>query len=35
MAFEYTVLRRIFGRKRGEIVWRKLHNEEVHNMQPS
>jgi hypothetical protein len=32
--FEDRVLRRIFGLKRHEIVggWRKLHNEEVHNL---
>jgi hypothetical protein len=31
--FENTVLRRIFGPKRDEIIggWRKLHNEELHN----
>jgi hypothetical protein len=30
--FEYRVLRRIFGPKRGEVTggWRKLHNEELH-----
>jgi hypothetical protein len=32
--FENRVLRRIFGPKRGEITgsWRKLHNEELHNL---
>jgi hypothetical protein len=32
--FENRVLRRIFGTKRDEITggWRKLHNEELHNM---
>jgi hypothetical protein len=31
------VLRRIFGPKRGEVIgeWRKLHNEELHNLYPS
>jgi hypothetical protein len=31
------VLRRIFGSKRDEIIgsWRKLHNEELHNLYPS
>jgi hypothetical protein len=31
--FEGRVLRRIFGVKRDELmgVWRKLHNEELHN----
>jgi hypothetical protein len=29
--FEYRVLRRIFGSKRDEESWRKLHNEEHHN----
>jgi hypothetical protein len=31
--FEYTVLRRIFGRKREEATgeWRKLHNKELHD----
>jgi hypothetical protein len=35
--FENRVLRRIFGPKRDKIVggWRKLHNEELHNMYPS
>jgi hypothetical protein len=32
--FEYRVLRRIFGPKRDEVTggWRKLHNEELHNL---
>jgi hypothetical protein len=32
--FKNRVLRRIFGRKRDEMVegWRKLHNEELHNL---
>jgi hypothetical protein len=32
--FENRVLRRIFGRKRDEMTggWRKLHNEELHNL---
>jgi hypothetical protein len=32
--FENRVLRRIFGPKRDEVIggWRKLHNEELHNM---
>jgi hypothetical protein len=32
--FENTVLRRIFGPKRDEVMgdWRKLHNEELHNL---
>jgi hypothetical protein len=32
--FENMVLRRIFGRKRDEVTggWRKLHNEELHNL---
>jgi hypothetical protein len=35
--FEYRVLRRIFGRKRDEVTgeWRKLHNEELHNLYSS
>jgi hypothetical protein len=35
--FEKRVLRRIFGLKRDEVtrVWRKLHNEELHNLYPS
>jgi hypothetical protein len=33
-AFENRVLRRIFGPKRDEVMeeWRKLHNEELHNL---
>jgi hypothetical protein len=36
-AFESSVLRRIFGCKRDEIIgcWRKLHNEELHNFYSS
>jgi hypothetical protein len=32
--FENRVLRRIFGPRRDEVTgeWRKLHNEEVHNL---
>jgi hypothetical protein len=32
--FENKVLRRIFGLKRKEVTggWRKLHNEELHNL---
>jgi hypothetical protein len=32
--FENRVLRRIFGHKRDEVTgeWRKLHNEELHNL---
>jgi hypothetical protein len=32
-----TVLRRIFGPKKGEVTggWRKLHNEELHNLYSS
>jgi hypothetical protein len=32
--FENRVLRRIFGPKREEVTrdWRKLHNEELHNL---
>jgi hypothetical protein len=32
--FKDTVLRRIFGLKRDEVIrgWRKLHNEELHNL---
>jgi hypothetical protein len=32
-----TVLRRIFGPKRDEVrgEWRKLHNEELHDLYPS
>jgi hypothetical protein len=35
--FENRVLRRIFGPKRDEVTggWRKLHNEELHNLYPS
>jgi hypothetical protein len=35
--FENRVLRRIFGPKRDEVtgVWRKLHNEELHNLYSS
>jgi hypothetical protein len=35
--FENRVLRRIFGPKRGEVIggWRKLHNEELHNLYSS
>jgi hypothetical protein len=35
--FENRVLRRIFGLKRDEITgdWRKLHNEELHNLYSS
>jgi hypothetical protein len=34
---ENRVLRRIFGSKRDEVTggWRKLHNEELHNLYPS
>jgi hypothetical protein len=30
----FTVLRRMFGPNRDEIIggWRKLHNEEIHNL---
>jgi hypothetical protein len=37
MAFENRVLRRIFGPKRDEVTgdWRKLHNEELHNLYSS
>jgi hypothetical protein len=33
-AFENRVLRRMFGPKRDEVTggWRKLHNEELHNL---
>jgi hypothetical protein len=36
-AFEIRVLRRIFGPKRKEVTggWRKLHNEELHNLYSS
>jgi hypothetical protein len=32
--FENRVLRRIFGPKRDEVIggWRKLHNEDLHNL---
>jgi hypothetical protein len=35
--FENTVLRRIFGPKRNEVMgdWRKLHDEELHNLYSS
>jgi hypothetical protein len=35
--FENRVLKRIFGLKRDEVTggWRKLHNEELHNLYPS
>jgi hypothetical protein len=35
--FENKVLRRIFGPKRDEMTgdWRKLHNEELHNLYSS
>jgi hypothetical protein len=35
--FENRMLRRIFGPKKNEIVkgWKKLHNEELHNMYSS
>jgi hypothetical protein len=35
--FQNTVLRKIFGPKKDEIIrgWRKLHNEELHNMYAS
>jgi hypothetical protein len=35
--FGNRVLRRIFGPKRDEVTggWRKLHNEELHNLYPS
>jgi hypothetical protein len=37
MVFEYSVLRRIFSPKRDEVTgeWRKLHNEEIHNLYSS
>jgi hypothetical protein len=37
MAFENWVVRRIFGPKRDEVTgrWRKLHNEEVHDVYSS
>jgi hypothetical protein len=35
--FENRMLSRIFGPKRDEVTgeWRKLHNEEIHNLFPS
>jgi hypothetical protein len=35
--FEHRVLRRIFGPKTAEVTgdWRKLHNEELHNLYSS
>jgi hypothetical protein len=35
--FENRVLRRIFGLKRDEVMggWRKLHNDELHNLYTS
>jgi hypothetical protein len=35
--FENRVLRKIFGSKRNEVTggWRKLHNEELHNLYSS
>jgi hypothetical protein len=35
--FENRILRRIFGPKSDEVTgeWRKLHNEELHNLNPS
>jgi PAS domain-containing protein len=35
--FENRVLRRIFGLKRDEVIgeWRKLHNEELHDLYSS
>jgi hypothetical protein len=35
--FENRVLRRIFGLKRDEVMgeWRKLHEEELHDLYPS
>jgi hypothetical protein len=37
MVFENRVMRRIFGPKRDEVTgeWRKLHNEELHNLYSS
>jgi hypothetical protein len=34
MVFENRVLRKIFGPKRDEVIggWRKLHNDELHNL---
>jgi hypothetical protein len=36
-AFQNTVLRRTFGPKRDDVTggWRKLHNEELHDLKPS
>jgi hypothetical protein len=35
--FENRMLRRIFGQKKDEFIggWRKLHNEELHNLYSS
>jgi hypothetical protein len=33
--FENRVLRRIFGPKREEVSWRKLHNDELHSLYSS
>jgi hypothetical protein len=35
--FENRVLRRIFGPQRDDVTggWRKVHNEELHNLYPS
>jgi hypothetical protein len=35
--FENSVLRRLFGAERDEMIggWRKLHNEELHNLYSS
>jgi hypothetical protein len=37
MVFDNRVLRRMFGQKRNEMTggWRKLHNEELHNLYSS
>jgi hypothetical protein len=37
MVFENRILRRIFGPRRDEVTgeWRKLHNEELHNLYSS
>jgi hypothetical protein len=37
MVFENTVLRRIFGLKKDEVIgdWIKVHNEELHDLYPS
>jgi hypothetical protein len=37
MVFEKRVLRRMFGTNRDEVTgeWRKLHNEELHDLYPS